>query len=45
MKKKEYLAPTITVVKLQQQHHLLAGSAVGTNINDNYNADDDYETL
>ena len=43
MKKKEYIAPKMKVIKLQQQQHLLAGSAVGTNVYET--ANDDYETL
>ena len=29
MKKKDYLKPTVQVVKLQQQTHLMAGSVTG----------------
>lgn len=45
MKKKEYLAPTMTVVKLQQQHHLLAGSPTGTKVYESNEANDEWETL
>ncbi len=45
MKKKEYLAPTMKVFKLQQQHHLLAGSPSGTNVFGSDYAEDEYETL
>ena len=45
MKKKEYSAPEVKVVKLQQQY-LLSSSPVGTDVYGESNwADDDYESL
>ena len=36
MRKKEYLKPTIDIVKLKQQQQLLAGSAPNSATIDNY---------
>ena len=43
MKRKDYKRPTMKVVKLQQQAHLLAGSANGSAGVQNYNVQDEQD--
>ena len=43
MKRKDYKRPTLRVVKLQQQAHLLAGSANGSAGVQNYNVQDEQD--
>ena len=40
MRKKNYLKPTMQVVKLQQQQHLLAGSDVSTTMDGTFTEED-----
>ena len=40
MKKKEYLSPTIAVVELKQQQHLLAGSDVSASMDGTFTEED-----
>jgi hypothetical protein len=40
MKKKEYLSPTIDVVELKQQQHLLAGSDVSASMPGTFDEED-----
>ena len=40
MKKKEYLSPTVDVVELKQQQHLLAGSDVSATMDGTFTEED-----
>jgi len=40
MKKKEYLGPTVDVVELKQQQHLLAGSGTGASMPGTFTEED-----